>query len=1836
MINKKRLGLFIFALSLLALFSNLNAQTQGFVQSRYMGNPDSAITCPINECQVEDGVLHFHLAQEEPFTDNGIDKIRLEVQTRASLKDLRYLSGEVYIAYSTDAFGENLASRCTITDEDKGIFADKDNFSLSVDDESQGLMKISTTAAATTDTVDIRVDQQDYQSYATLECEIADKSFDAGLALHWRTYDANTIVNSSSETKAVFALADNDLRGYRLDGKFWVQDYMPFSDGRGVRLQFSGDLDLLGVPVPQVIDLGGTTVAIVVNLPEITTANFVLSNTTASIASVSHFQPEITLDQRLGGDLERTSYVNVEFSDRVDNGILTLVNPSNDARTLRNSNGDAVELADGSFMAALNYDDEAPKVSSISYDEGDDTFLIDFDREIIPSSLNTEDICITIANFEPDVRLPCIDSSQISVEAINSSATQQLVLVANTTDILVYMENFVNPSPTFINREFLTIEFARNAVLGADLRVVEDYQVESKENPVVIDIAQTVGSRIQLTARYATGTYLEDTEPSNQPANRYDIRFTVSADGPAVDLDSPSSYQLVLVRKNGTYTPFEPSSSPRLIDTTVEDNTTTAAVFLYTVDVEPENLQQAIGFSLVRATDDALVLNGLPPYKRIQVFRVPQDELIAVGDLIDEREDSIARFSRIECSGYVPYINRELFLRVVDLEALGRNARITEDLTINDMLLSTGTITQSRSFDTCDTATSSRSTCSGTITLLEPRFDEPFFSLSAMIKVEFDDVIKDDSIPIRVRYGADSNIVCEPSASLNSDQDDVPDAVDPSPYNKRVEGNPMLDPAPTTTSVYYSRNTLVRSIITGGEFTRVSGGDANRPTSQTRVQRSIGGHEYFGIVDEDARAFRIDPGPCSQSLEIATRYKIDDYKITEACTEVTNRLGSEPPSNTTITYAWGLVDSNGILTSDVVEFHVRVVPEVNFTGQSSYLYSQVTTVTNIATDINVSAYIGDGIDVPENIFYNKLLETGGRLLPQETFLTSPTIINGVASYDIPLSILTSGEDTNEVLRPGETLVVWLGSRNGDDLYELPSEPEEGGAISLPIGYLVGPNNVINIKQMEDNDQFVRMRNIYLFEYRDTTPIEVEPVITVSVGRTYYIVASYLTDNNTTNPEIVMRPPPEGAGYEIVELSTTTTNTLIAEASEFDRTIFGINQLGNIFYDLIPFEVTTSTDGPRSTVTLGWDKIGNIEDVTATYRVTTDSHVIRADIDGDRISDEIESPFVIEPGVNTSLFVDVRSSTDTIHVLTTGNGDNYVYVSDAGLILATGGGRRGDRLSDYSPANIAYSSIDSTTQELLGYDDGSMGESSIETIATFAARSIPYSIATMPTAGGGLIYTVFPMESSLQGETLYLSRYNNSFGGWQNFERNTEDRDAETWYAIDWTIDQPCPTNVELYKYEHKFATTQTFVASDYNCIMVVTKDGGPYDNAIDGSVSEQIAVGRQPFVVEESMQCAAFYPNIGQTELFFRIVTGNSDVDPSGLTLMQDGMDLNPIMVSEPKLIRETSPLLVGHVFMLKATLQNAITTDSTIRATYTQGDNSMQCTSMVSLDANADGDTITLSNGRVVGLPDIADNAPFDRTDSSLNPSLASIGPLETILTTRYPRYFSRDTLVRSLLRGDAFSAFSYVYIDEESDRLVRADFTSENAMSETEYFGVSDDAIVLKVLGEMCEPVLKAIEDNNLTKVQIREFCKTDVTGKLVDEPAGSNDRYVWVKLNSDNTLVSRSDIYTVRVLPEFNFETRQASYLYAVPTTKTVGISREPSPGTQSNDVQLRQGTAQPESIRLGDDGTVMYDALSGAIGTTVTYWLSGSSSVWAPSGDALEPRPGGHPSISPSNC
>ena len=111
--------------------------------------------------------------------------------------------------------------------------------------------------------------------------------------------------------------------------------------------------------------------------------------------------------------------------------------------------------------------------------------------------------------------------------------------------------------------------------------------------------------------------------------------------------------------------------------------------------------------------------------------------------------------------------------------------------------------------------------------------------------------------------------------------------------------------------------------------------------------------------------------------------------------------------------------------------------------------------------------------------------------------------------------------------------------------------------------------------------------------------------------------------------------------------------------------------------------------------------------------------------------------------------------------------------------------------------------------------------------------------------GGVAYVTFPMQST--ADIIYIGKYNASDDTWYRFGRGGIEIDGEsyddTWYAIDrGAEDADCPTDIEVYKNEHKAAGENNLGfnkgTDGWNCIMAVITDGGPYDN--DGSVNGRV------------------------------------------------------------------------------------------------------------------------------------------------------------------------------------------------------------------------------------------------------------------------------------------------------------------------------------------------------------------------------------------------------------
>ena len=1848
MIDKKRLSLFIYALLSLLVFSNLNAQTLEPVQSRYVGDVEIC-----NECSIGDGILHFRLVEDEVFTDaQNNEKFRFEVQVRAALEDISYLSGDVYIAYSTGAFGENLdSSKCSISDEGS-VFAGRNNLTLST--TSTNLIKISAAAVpgapfaiATSETSD------DYLSYATLECEIADKSVDAGLALDAETYKSNMILDGDSTTKTVFALADNDLRGYRLDGKVWVKDYVPFSNGRGVRIEFSGDFG---------------------ERHDMTTAHFVFMDTSASITELSV------------GSFEAGRHMNVEFDGPVNSGILRFAVAGTPALQ---------RLADGGFVAELRYDASAPIVTAIvEEDTGqEDTgrIVLTFDRAINAESIRQENICISLADFQVAAELyPCVGPlgisprhyfavnrgdvsapvvSPISVTSLSSRAADTLELEFDSSglDLLVVNHN---------NELRMTVEFLRNAILGTNLKPVEDYQVFVKENPVIFPLDNNVGAPLHVVGKIL---------PSDS-ADEYKAEFEITVDEIVNGLEDLSSYGLVRVHSDGSTGRVEGASS-RITDTnetvgtvtrydntlTVTTNTnvtvngqrfsvgvsspttgtttvglqgqnditipigsiitiTTQSVLVDNegtrdtvvyitvgvprqvqvtstatsvtleydnITVPAEDLRATIGFALVLGNENALRDNdNFRPVKRTSDFL----EFVGSGFLLTNSQGSVARIKNMECSGTFPYIDqRELFLRIHPAGSFNHAG-----FTINGNPIDENQV----------------------MLVKEPDFDG-IFGIDFVVKVTLDDEI--DSYSNLVEYVSLSSVgtssaMCDTDVVLDSDGDGVPDIIDAQPYDADVATRnsslttPILEPAPEETASYYSRGIVIRSIMEGGEFTLIDPDRLQKPMRQTRTQRAISAAEYFGIVGTaNTRVFR-NEGRCEEILSGV--YDLDlnlNSVLTEFCVDVTDRFFNEIAGSTR--YVWIKVNDEGVLISEAAYYEVTVVPEINFEGQSSY-FNGTLDGNNPSLDISASTVEGRDIPdslAPEEIFVDILLEDGG-----DRFESAPHSVvlvddgNGIARVRNRISII--GLRSASEIEAGDTFTIWIeGQEDFQNLYHLPSEPQPGGH-SIGYANIIGNNSIVTVKYAEADQSVNTIRDITLYEYR---PIRQDPdqivtgvdninqTVAVTPGRNYYARVTFT--GSADDSQITVSSPGPNMGYELTALPTTHTAALQSAIEQLNPA--DPDNTGLLRDTSFLFRVTAN---PPDTITVGWDRIGGLENVKATYLVDSASY-FGADSDDDRIADDIERS-LDEDGndinlgyVNqgTRLYVSAGDDSESL------NANSYLrtadsmplYVSDAGLILAI---RKGGEFRDYSAANIDYSSIGLTTKELLGYDETNFTETvPVETVVTFGVKGVSYLISSEGDPMGGLSYATFPVESELQDETLYVSGYNQELKNWQYFEKNSGDSGEETWYAIDWPNDQPCPADIEQYRLLDRSLDDETggFNANSYNCIMVVTADGGIYDDGRDGRVSGQFAIGMQQFVVEESIQCSAFYPNIGQTELFFRVVSDSPDVDPSRLTLMQNGNSINPRQTTSGR-IDDTS---FGYVYVLKATLRSAITSNANITASY----ESMQCTSVASLEANADGDRLTLRDGTTVALLDIADNAPFDSSDSSLNPSLTSPGELpDDILTTRY---FSRDTLVRSLLREESFN-----YVEEVNGELMPKTFLGSAAMSEAEYFGVDGGARVFRVSAASdCKAILDNAGRYNLTGVRVREFCREEVTGQIADEEAGSTNEYAWLEL-SGGRLASKAQTFRVHILPEVNFIAQQSN-LYPIPRTKTVMVERDAG----NSRVHVRRGTSQPATISSFTNNKANYDLQSGNAGETVTYWLSGGM-VWSPTGE-LVPVRGGHPSI-----
>ena len=335
-----------------------------------------------------------------------------------------------------------------------------------------------------------------WEDMITLTCEIPanQKENEAGIGFAgsqpWGIFYRMFPVSGNAIASTAFLLADNDMRGLRLDGKTWAEDYVRYGDGKGVRLKFSKGIKT-----------------------QLTADSFDLTadgaSTTPTITSVSHTAGE--------------AYAQIEFMEAIADGTLRL----SDANTIVDMDDEA--LASGNFLAALNYDADAPQVTAAARDGnptkvGDNnhsTWKIDFSSALSADTVDASGICVT----ESDGL--CVETPSVPVVSVSvSNSGTEMELVINEGDGQV--------------GGVRSIEFRRNAVLGADFKVAEDYQVPLR-NAIMID--DTKPPTISITAATAVA--------DSQNPLQYTINFTVTANEPVPSLVTPGSYQLLRLPKVG-------------------------------------------------------------------------------------------------------------------------------------------------------------------------------------------------------------------------------------------------------------------------------------------------------------------------------------------------------------------------------------------------------------------------------------------------------------------------------------------------------------------------------------------------------------------------------------------------------------------------------------------------------------------------------------------------------------------------------------------------------------------------------------------------------------------------------------------------------------------------------------------------------------------------------------------------------------------------------------------------------------------------------------------------------------------------------------------------------------------------------------------------------------------------------------------------------------------------------------------------------------------------------------------------------------------------------------
>ena len=548
-----------------------------FVQSRLAGQPGN-LNC--KDCNPNvDGVVRMRFAPKSvELLPNNRVKFRLQFRRGAGAVAGHYVSSAGFgLSYNQIAFDKDLntpaldpytmgMSQCTYERSD--FFSRDNKYSIGFSDsdvDELNIAEIGRDRNASSEQLSML--GADWEDVLTMTCFVPNTSRDAGLAIagsnprqiELRRYDAD----GDAIPSLALLLADNDLRGLRLDGKTYVEDYARYGNGKGVRLKFSKG-------VAAFFTAGGT------DARALSARNFSLRETATADTEIS------MVTHRVG-----SPYVEVEFNQAVARGELRLssMNPFI-IRDVDETDEGFVRggvLAPDNFVAELAYDAGAPVVESIEQ-MSTTTWSITFDKPIQDATASKENLCLT---------------NEIGVcpdEMIGTSITS----VSLTGEDKVLQMEIGNVEQT---ERRAAIEFRRNAILGADFKVVEGYQASLREG---ITIADGVPPTITVDAM---GTAV--VQAQTHEFITYSMSFTVSANEPIESLENPASYRLLRLPNNGN--PPVPISIAQSVER-VESDANRVIVRYTNIRISVLNIMNSEGFTLARADDRSLRdLSGKDP-----------------------------------------------------------------------------------------------------------------------------------------------------------------------------------------------------------------------------------------------------------------------------------------------------------------------------------------------------------------------------------------------------------------------------------------------------------------------------------------------------------------------------------------------------------------------------------------------------------------------------------------------------------------------------------------------------------------------------------------------------------------------------------------------------------------------------------------------------------------------------------------------------------------------------------------------------------------------------------------------------------------------------------------------------------------------------------------------------------------------------------------------------------------------------------------------------------------------------------------------------------------------